>query len=95
MQFVTLLTMKPGYSRDEITARRMEYVYPDQVRLIGEYWLPSTDPAVVVVTEAEDVGLIFEALRPWYEYFDVSVVPVMPVERGMQLARERMELAVA
>jgi hypothetical protein len=95
MQFVTLMTMKSGFSRDEITARRMEYTYPEDVHVIAEYWLPSTDPAVVVIAEADDLALVFEALRPWYDYFVIDVVPAMTAERGMQYAKERMELAVA
>jgi hypothetical protein len=73
----------------------MEYVYPEQIKVIGEYWLPTTDPAVVVVTEGDDVQLIFEALRPWYEYFDIQVVPAMTAEQGLQFAKERMALVTA
>jgi hypothetical protein len=95
MQFVSVLTMKPGFSRDEIAARRMEYVYPHHVEVIAEYWLPLLDPLVVIVIESEGIGQLCEALSPWYECFDVNVVPAMTAEQGLQFAKERLELAVA
>ena len=95
MHFITFLKTKPGFTKDELTARRIEYVYPENLKVVAEYWLPTDDPKVIVVLETESVEEIFEALRPWDQYFEATVIPAMTAERGLRLAHERMAVTVA
>jgi hypothetical protein len=95
MLFLTVARAKPGFTKDERIARRIEYLYPEGVEVLAEYWTPVNDPAVIVITEAETVEPIFEALGAWDKYFDFTVVPAMTAEKGLNLAYQARQLATA
>jgi hypothetical protein len=95
MLFITIARAKPGFTTDERIARRMEYLYPDGVTVLAEYWTPVDDPSVIVLTEADSVAPMFESLRAWDKYFDFTVVPAMTAEDGLHLAHQQMRLATA
>jgi hypothetical protein len=89
--FVALFTEKEGSSvtLDTFLARRMQGPQigkaPTKGRiegltLLGEYWLQSPDPKVVVIFTAESDGPILELSAEWEESFDVTVVPASKVE---------------
>ena len=50
------------------------------LELIGEYWLQSPDPKVVLIFTAESDAPILELSTEWEEVFDVTVVPASKVE---------------
>ncbi len=89
--FMALFTEKGGgpVSLDTYLARRMQGPQigkaPTKGRiegleLIGEYWLQSPDPKVVVIFTAESDVPILELSAEWEEVFDVTVVPASKVE---------------
>ena len=89
--FVALFTEKEGssVSLDTFLARRMQGPQigkaPTKGRiegleLLGEYWLQSPHPKVVVVFTAESDAPILELSAEWEEDFNVTVVPASKVE---------------
>ncbi|MDQ3834879.1 MAG: hypothetical protein M3315_14920 [Actinomycetota bacterium] len=91
MLFVALFREKEGssVSLDTYLARRMQGPQigkaPTKGRiegleLVGEYWLQSPDPKVVVVFTAESDAPILELATEWEQDFDVAVVPATKVE---------------
>jgi hypothetical protein len=89
--FVALFKEKEGSSvtLDAFLARRMQGPQigkaPTKGRiegleLLGEYWLQSHDPKVVVIFTAESDGPMLELSAEWEENFDVTVVPASKVE---------------
>src|SRR5215213_1755069 len=89
--FVALFREKEGSSvtLDAFLARRMQGPQlgkaPTKGRiegltLLGEYWLQSPDPKVVVISTAESDGPMLELSAEWEENFDVTVVPASKVE---------------
>lgn len=88
MLFVTL--MKRKLPMAETTARRLEWKYPEGLRVVGEYWLQTPDPAVVVITEADSVAPMMAALTPWSDAFDSTVLPAVTAEEGLQLVKRMM-----
>jgi hypothetical protein len=89
--FVALFREKEGSSvtLDAFLARRMQGPQigkaPTKGRiegltLLGEYWLQSPDPKVVVIFTAESDGPMLELSAEWEENFDVTVVPASKVE---------------
>ncbi len=91
MLFVALFTEKEGnsVSLDTFLARRMQGPQigraPTKGRiegleLVGEYWLQTSDPKVVVIFNAESDAPILEMSSEWEEDFDVVVVPASKVE---------------
>jgi hypothetical protein len=91
MLFTALLREKEGNSTtlDDYLARRMQGPQigkaPTKGRiegidLIGEYWLQTPDPKVLIVFSAESDAPILELASEWDDVFDVTVVPATKVE---------------
>jgi hypothetical protein len=60
MIFVTMCRARSGTSMER-TARRLDYQYPQGTRVLGEWWLQTTDPEVILVTEADSVVAMLAA----------------------------------
>lgn len=95
MLFVTLMKRKPGKTNRETTQRRLEWKYPEGVRVIGEYWLPAGDFDVITITEGDDATLIMHALADWDDLFDARVFPVVTAEEGIAHARRTLAASAA
>lgn len=50
------------------------------IELVGEYWLQTPDPKVVVIFTAESDTPILELASEWEKVFDITVVPATKVE---------------
>ena len=87
MLFVAILRSREGIS-DEITARRIQWDYPEGCKLIGEYWLQSDDPAVVSIFEAESIAPVMLITRAWRDAFDITVIPAITAEEGMEMVKQ-------
>jgi hypothetical protein len=53
------------------------------IQLVGEYWLQTPDPRVVVVFAAEEEGPLLELVAEWETLFDITVVPASSVPELM------------
>jgi hypothetical protein len=91
MLFAALFREKEGSSAtlDDYLARRIQGPQigkaPTKGRiegidLIGEYWLQTPDPKVLIVFSAESDAPILELASEWDDVFDVTVVPATKVE---------------
>jgi len=85
MLFVALGKVRAGTSKERI-ARRMQWDYPPGGRLIGEYWLQSADPVIVVIMETDDIAPIMAATSQWDDVFEWRVFPAVTAQQGMELA---------
>jgi hypothetical protein len=95
MLFVTLLKARPGSTVQDRVARRLNWQYPEGLKLVAEYWLAG-EPTVVTITEADDASVIWNALAQWSDFFEVvAISPAITSEQGIALARERMAAAHA
>jgi hypothetical protein len=74
----------------QVIARRMNWKYPAGLRLIAEYWLQSSDLTMTSIAEAENVGSIMSAFADWDEVFEITVVPAVTAEEGLQFAKQLM-----
>ena len=86
MLFVALAKSRPGTSR-EATARRLQWQYPDGMRVVAEYWLQTSDPAVIIVAEGDSVVPIMVTIAQWDDVFDITVIPAITAEEGLELAK--------
>ena len=87
MLFVSLLKVRSGTTRERV-ARRAEWKYPDGLRMVGEYWLQTTDPACISIAEADNIGPIMAAVAAWDDVFDITVIPAVTAEEGLQMAQQ-------
>lgn len=49
------------------------------IEIIGEYWLQSIDPRIILIFEADENGPVLELASEWESHFDVTVVPAVNV----------------
>ena len=87
MLFAVLLKPK-GASPQERIARRLQWEHPEGVRPVAEYWLQSTELSVVSVVEADSVQALMAMTVQWADLFDITVVPAMTSDEGLQWARQ-------
>jgi hypothetical protein len=89
MLFVTLCSDRAGTTHDR-TVRRLKWTHPEGYKVIGEYWLQTPNPRVIIVSEAEDIEPILSATSDWDDLFDMTIVPAVTAEQGMHIAKKSM-----
>lgn len=47
------------------------------IDILGEYWVQSNDPRIVLIFEADSNGPVLELVSEWEEHFDVSISPAV------------------
>ena len=87
MLFVALLKVTGGTVEERI-GRRMEWQFPEGIQPVAEYWLQGVDPAVIAVFEAENNAPIMALTTAWADMFDITVVPAVTGEQGLELAKQ-------
>ena len=90
MMFVALLKTRGNNTFQEGVARRMQWDYPEGVRVLGEYWLETESPRVVSVMEADGMEAFGQIRMHWNDMFEIEVFPAVTGERGMEMARQAM-----
>ncbi|MBO1908613.1 DUF3303 family protein [Microvirga sp. 3-52] len=88
MLFVVIGKPKAASSGKERIARRVNWEYPAGMRMVAEYWSMSTEAAVIAVTEADNVASIMTAIVDWDDVFDLTVMPAMTAEQGLEMAKQ-------
>jgi hypothetical protein len=88
MLFVIIGKAKAGSSGKERIARRVGWEYPAGMRMVAEYWPMSTEAAVIAVAEADSAASIMRAIVDWDDVFDLTVMPAMMAEQGLELAKQ-------
>ena len=87
MIYVWLADMQPGLTReqrDEALIRRAAWKWPDNVKVLGEYWPLGEAPAVISIFEADDFSGIMELSLTWADKFKITCVPACTPEQGLQ-----------
>lgn len=87
MLFVGLFKAKAGTGKEAI-ARRAQYQLPEGVHPVAEYWLQTPDPSVILVCEADSVAPMMVAINAWDDLFDITVIPAITAEEGLEVAQQ-------
>jgi hypothetical protein len=90
MLFVVLLKNRAEGTFQEGVARRMQWNYPEGVKVLGEYWLETEAPRVIAVMEAESMDAFGQIRMDWGDMFEIEVFPAVTGEQGMEMARQAM-----
>jgi hypothetical protein len=95
MLYVTFMTRKAGSTvgRKESRARRLGWKYPEGIKVLAEYWVPSDDPSVVMIAETESLAPIYRAMEDWDDVFEFRIFPAITAEAGIAMAREALATA--
>ena len=97
VQYVMLLSWKPGVTRDQqdtALMRRGAWQYPDGITVAGEWWPATPDPAVVIAFEAENYTPIMEVYMTWGDVFDITAYPAVTAEEGLRIGPDAMSKRV-
>lgn len=89
MLFKSLGRARGTCAQHDVIARRMEYHFPEGLRVLGEQWPQAGDPAVVLISEADEIGPLIAATAYWADAYDFTTFPALTAEEGMRLAGER------
>lgn len=87
MRFVTLCRVRGGTFHERVQ-RRLSWNFPEGIEVVAEYWLPSTDPNVILVTETDRPETIMTARADWDDVFEMETYPAMTAEEGLELGRK-------
>ena len=90
MLFVALLKTRAGNTFQEGVARRLQWDYPEGLRVLGEYWLETEDPRVIAVMEAQSMDAFGQIRMDWGDMFEIEVFPAVTGEQGLEMARQAM-----
>jgi len=90
MLFAAVLKLKAGTSQERV-ARRMKWQMPEGMKPVAEYWLQTVDPHVISIFEADSVAPIMEIFVGWDDFFDITVVPAVTAEDGLELVKQMMQ----
>jgi Protein of unknown function (DUF3303) len=90
MMFVALLKTRGNNTFQEGVARRMQWDYPEGVRVLGEYWLETESPRVVSIMEAGSMDVFGQIRVHWNDMFEIEIFPAVTGEQGMKMARQAM-----
>lgn len=91
MIFVWQASWKPHLSREQsdgALARRAKWKYPNTMKVLGEYWLADSNPAVISIFEAGDYSPIMELSLTWGDVFDITCTPATTPEEGLKIGPE-------
>ncbi len=89
MLFVGLMKMREGKMQSAM-AQRMQWEYPEGVKLLGEYWLSTNDPSVINIYEVDRYELIMEMRATWDDAFEIKVFSATTAEEGMEWIKKAM-----
>lgn len=89
MLFVATLKSR-GQSPKETIARRMNWDYPEGVKVLGEYWPQRGETAVVTIFEADGIEQIMPITLEWGDAFEINISPAIRSEDGVALAKKMM-----
>lgn len=89
MLFVALLKVRSGTTKERIP-RRVDWQPPEGLQMVAEYWLQTPDPSVICIMEANGIAPIMAASADWDDFFDITVIPAVTAEDGLELAKQMM-----
>jgi hypothetical protein len=87
MLFVALLKSTASTPKERM-ARRVQWQYPEGMEPIAEYWPQTADLGVISIFETESIAPIMATLAEWDDVFDITVVPAVTAEEGLQLVQQ-------
>ncbi len=90
MLFVCMGKFKAASTTKLRVARRVGWKYPAGMRVVAEYWLETSDPALpglIVIAEADDLTPMMRAIADWDDLMDLTVVPALTAEQGLEFAK--------
>lgn len=90
MLFVALMKVRSGTEQERV-ARRLQWEVPEGISIQAQYWLHTPDPEVIIILEADNFAAMAQMTSEWNDFYDITIVPAITAEEGMELAKQMME----
>jgi hypothetical protein len=74
--------------RDGALARRAQWEVPKGMNEIGEFWLASSDIAVISIFETDTFEPILEVGAAWGDTFEIQVTPAITSDEGLKIGAD-------
>ena len=91
MEFVALLKFRSTLSAAEADAalgRRAAWKYPEDIKVIAEYWPLSSAVQVISILAADSIEKLMELFFEWDDAFDIDISPAVSAEEGLRIGPE-------
>ncbi len=88
MRYAIILRAKPNLTFAGGVPRRMNWSYPEGLKVEAEYWPATTDPAVFVVAHADEMAPLMKLSADWDDLFDITITPCLTAEEGMVMGAQ-------
>jgi hypothetical protein len=88
MRFAIILKAKPNLTFQQGVPRRMNWSYPEGLKVEAEYWPATGDPAVFVVAHADDIAPLIAVQADWDDLFEITIVPCLTAEEGLAMGAQ-------
>ena len=101
MMMIALFHWKEGLSHEKVMeclAKRMDYTMPERMHMLHEVWPASSGPelpGVVSIFEVPDYAPLMEVELFWSEYFNITFLPAIAAEDGIELGKDIMTQMMA
>ena len=89
MLFVALMNVI-GSTEMERAVRRSEWDVPPTIEIIGEYWLHTPYPEVIVIFESDCFEDILPFTAAWNDVYDISIYPAATASDGMEALQQML-----
>jgi Protein of unknown function (DUF3303) len=88
MRYAIMLKAKPNLTFATGVPRRMDWKYPDGLKVEAEYWTSTQDPAVFLVAQTDEIAPLISLSADWDDLFDITITPCLTAEEGLAMGRQ-------
>jgi hypothetical protein len=88
MRYAIIMRAKPNLTFASGVPRRMNWSYPEGLTVEAEYWPATSDPAVFVVAQTDEMGPLIKLSADWDDLFDITVTPCLTAEEGLAMGEQ-------
>ena len=88
MRYAIMLRAKPNATFATGVPRRMNWNYPDGLKVEAEYWTSTQDPSVFVVAHADEIAPLISVTADWDDMFDITITPCLTAEEGLAMGSQ-------
>jgi hypothetical protein len=89
MRYAIIMRAKPNLTFASGVPRRMSWSYPAGLTVEAEYWPATSDPAVFVVAQTDEMGPLIKLSADWDDLFDITVTPCLTAEEGLAMGEQQ------
>lgn len=88
MRYAIILRGKPHLTLANGVPRRMNWSYPEGLKVEAEYWPAASDLSVFAVVQADEIAPLIQLSAAWDDLFDITITPCLTAEEGLAMGAQ-------